>query len=80
MWSAHEHDVLDALDVHEVIAWADAEAQIRKAMYTVYAVIDIAFQEIAVWVGGVEPTKHRSAPNFRRVLPPGADPIASLDD
>ena len=90
IWSAHENELLDALDVHEVLAWADEEAQTRKAAYTVYAVIEIFIprnevlgeavtefyrREIAVWLGGWEPTYGPSLPNFGRLLPLDAQPV-----
>jgi hypothetical protein len=68
MWSAHEHEVLDVVDVHEVIALADKEAKARGAAYTVHAVIEVFVprnevlgeavtefdrREIAVWPSGV---------------------------
>jgi hypothetical protein len=88
-WAAHEHEVLDVVDVHEVIGWADEEAHRRRAAYTVYAVIEVFTprdetpggavsefdrREMAVWLGGWEPTQASSEPNFGRLLPPGAEP------
>lgn len=90
IWSAHEHEVLDVADVHEVITWADEEARRRRAAYTVYAVTEywtprnevvgeavseFDRHEVAVWLGGWEPTKPPSIENFGRLLPPGAQPV-----
>jgi hypothetical protein len=90
VWSAHYHEVVDAMDVHEVIAWADHEAQSRKAAYSLYAVTEywtprnevlgeavseFERHEMAVWLGGWNPVKNPDVENFGRLLPPGAQPV-----
>jgi hypothetical protein len=56
MWHAHEHDVLGARDVHEVIDWADAEARKRDAMYTLFAKVDYPEHPGLRWIAGIDPT------------------------
>src|SRR5262245_52831491 len=90
MWSGHYHEVVGAKDVHEVITWADSEAQTRKAAYTLYAVTEYWIprnevigeavtefdrRELAVWIGGWDPVQSRDNENFERLLPPGAQPV-----
>lgn len=67
MWVGAEHDVAGAEDVHEVIAWADAEAQQRQSTYTLYAMVDRDDDRGLVWLAGVDPTS--SASNFERPQP-----------
>lgn len=74
MWAADENDVLDAVDVHEVIAWADAEARRRRSMYTLYAVIATAGERRKIWLAGVDPTV-AGGPNFEQRRPPDVDPV-----
>ena len=88
IWAAHENEVLDVVDVQELLAWADDEAQKRGAAYAVYAVVEVFVpsgpqvfdvavtefhrREIAVWLGGINPTL--AGENFTQLLPRGAQP------
>src|SRR6266568_5079217 len=69
MWAAAEHSVREAEDVHEVIAWAEEEARLRSAIYTLYAVVAIGEEEGLVWLAGVDPTRGLGGPNFDRRHP-----------
>ena len=72
LWTASEHDIREATDVYEVIAWADDEARRRRAMYSLYATIGQG-DEGRVWIGGINPTT--SGPNFERRWPPGVEDL-----
>jgi hypothetical protein len=76
MWAAAEHCVLEAEDVHAVIAWADEEARRRSATYTLYAVATVGIEEGLVWLAGVDPTRGLAGPNFERRQPADVDPIS----
>jgi hypothetical protein len=95
LWSAHYNEVFDVSDVHELLTWADEEARKRGAAYTLYAVIELYVprneiigeavtefgrRELEVWIGGWDPTKNPSTPNFGRLLPPDAQPIGGTPD
>jgi len=76
-WESTEYDVGDAVDVHEVIAWANDEARKRKSVYTLYAVANTSTEEVLVWLAGVDPTISDGArPNFGRRQPLGVDPVS----
>ena len=76
MWAAAEHCVLEAEDVHTVIAWADEEARRRSAMYTLYAVATIGVEEGLVWLAGVDPTRGLAGPNFEKRHPADVDSVS----
>ena len=76
MWAAAEHCLLEAADVHEVIAWADEEARRRSAMYTLYAATTIGLEEGLVWLAGADPTRALGSPNFERRHPADVDPVS----
>jgi hypothetical protein len=76
MWAAAEHCVLEAEDVHAVIAWADEEARRRSAMYTLYAVATIGVEEGLVSLAGVDPTRGLAGPNFEKRHPANVDPVS----
>ena len=69
--------VLEADDVHSVIAWADEEARRRSAMYTLYAMTTIGVEEGLVWLAGVDPTRgFTGTKNFERRQPADVDPVS----
>jgi hypothetical protein len=76
MWAAAEHSVLEAEDVHEVIAWADEEARRRSATYTLYAMAKLGAEEGLVWLAGADPTRALGGPNFERRHPADVDPVS----
>jgi hypothetical protein len=65
--AADEYDVLDADDVHAVIAWADGEGRRRECSYVLYAKATVNNRPGLVWLAGIEPTN--SGPNFSRRQP-----------
>ena len=65
-----EYDLLDAEDVHAVIAWADAEARSRGSTYTLYGKVRDGERAGLVWLAGIDPTA-KSRPNFHRAQPLG---------
>ena len=74
-WHAYGPDVLGALDVREVIAWADEEARKREAMYTLFAKVDYSDRPGLLWIAGVDPTVW-SRPNFEVQRPTDTKPAA----
>jgi hypothetical protein len=67
---ASEYDLVEADDVHAVIAWADAEARSRSCTYTLYAKVRGGNGAGLAWLAGVDPTVG-SRPNFHRSQPLG---------
>jgi len=65
-----EYDLLDAEDVHAVIAWADTEAQSRRCKYALYAKVRGSEGAGLVWLAGIDLSAH-SRPNFERPQPLG---------
>lgn len=65
---AYENNISEADDVHQVIKWADAEAEAGGGTYTLFARIDRGEDRGLVWLAGVDPTVH-SRPNFSRPHP-----------
>jgi hypothetical protein len=75
VWAASGNDVLDARDVVEVLAWADAQARARESIFTLYAVVDYGGREGTVWLAGWDPTVW-SRPNFADRQPRDVDPVS----
>jgi hypothetical protein len=74
MWSSSEWDVSDAADVHEVVAWADAEARRRGSISTLSALMtNDASEEGIVWLAGHDPSV-AAEHNYARRLPPDVEP------
>ena len=75
VWAAWEYNIEDAADLTEVLDWANDEAQKRRAIFTVYAVIEHSGHAGFVWLAGWDPTVH-SGPNFTRRQPRDVDPVS----
>jgi len=56
VWAADENEVVDVRDVVEVLEWAKAEAHVRQAIFTIYAVVDQGRHMTMVWLAGWDPT------------------------
>jgi hypothetical protein len=72
MWAAQENDVLDVPDVVEALRWAEGEARKRRAIFQLFAVVDLNRQGM-VWLAGWLPTRP-TGPNYERRQPPDVNP------
>jgi hypothetical protein len=68
IWVALEYDVVDAEDVHEVIAWAENEAG-SACTYALYVKLDRDDSNGMIHIAGVDPTAAPGHMTFRRRHP-----------
>jgi hypothetical protein len=66
--ASSELAVSGAVDVHEVLDWAEQEARARESSYTLFALVDRGSDRGLVWLAGIDPTVW-SRPNFEREHP-----------
>jgi len=67
LWSCAEYRLTEAQDMHDALAWAEAESSEQDATYALYAVVDEGDTEGLVWIAGINPTSSRG--NFERSHP-----------